>query len=343
MFSFLACSVRSWTTSYINGNLKAALNRHPSVRLLSFSTTVPSTTDSTDNNTDGPFLFNGTVAILEKGEHYVVVDKPSGVVCHHSDWSGSRKRKRLDRQPEVPMLQRAREAVGERVNLIHRLDRGASGCLLLSLAKSDENGGNVTAILQDTMMKRTTKTYLALVRGEGILKGRNFRKEGWFRVDRPIKDELGTLKNATSYFRFIAGQDNANGTLVDRPRASLVLARIETGRWHQIRKHLNGLSHPIIGDSSHGNSKTNREWRERWGLIPERTCLHLLHLQLPSTEACPQGISVTSSVAPDIMHMLQNHFLPDVLEEALTSLREEGLSLESSQESTVVEIQLELP
>jgi tRNA pseudouridine65 synthase len=274
----------------------------------------------------------------------VVVDKPPGVVCHHSDWSGSRKRQRQERYPEVPMLQRTREAIGERVNLVHRLDRGASGCLLLSLAKSDSHGGNATAMLQDAMTNCANgKTYLALVRGEGILKDRDFCKEGWFRVDRPIKDEKGTLKNATSYFRFLAGQDNANGTVTDRPRASLVLARIETGRWHQIRKHLNGLSHPIIGDSSHGSSKTNREWRENWGLLPERTCLHLLQLKLPPTEISSQGISVLSSIAPDMMAMIRNHFLPEVLEKAKSALKEEGLSLESVNSHVEVNIQLELP
>jgi 23S rRNA-/tRNA-specific pseudouridylate synthase len=241
------------------------------------------------------------------------------------------------------MLQRVREAVGERVNLIHRLDRGASGCLLFSFARCDENGGNVTAVLQEAMMSSSSKTYLALVRGEGILQGRDFRKEGWFMVNRPLKDESGNLKSATTHFRFVAGQDNDNGTLEDRPRASLVLARIETGRWHQIRKHLNGLSHPIIGDSSHGNSKTNREWREKWGLPAERTCLHLLQLQLPPTPVSPDGISVMSPVPQDMMTMIQEHMLPEVVEEARIVLQQEGLSMDSSRETECVNVRLEIP
>lgn len=359
----LVCSaiIRGWSTtaptSFRRCNrYKRALFNHPTSCMFLSTTNSSSSYDATYKNyVDGiqndSFLFNGTVTILEMGEHHVVVDKPPGVVCHHSDWSGSRSsRKTSKRQglretksfPEVPMLQRAREAVGERVNLIHRLDRGASGCLLLSLAKSDENGGNATAVLQEAMTSSVSKTYLALVRGEGILKGRDFRKEGWFQVDRPIKDESGTLKNATSHFRFIAGQDNGNGTLTDRPRVSLVLARIETGRWHQIRKHLNGLSHPIIGDSSHGNSKTNREWKEKWGLLPERTCLHLLHLQLPPTAVSPRRISITSSVAPDMMAMMQNHLLPEIMKEAMAALEEEDLCLESSHTATTVGIQLDV-
>ena len=242
--------------------------------------------------------------------------------------------------PDVPMLQRAREAVGERVNLIHRLDRGASGCLLMSFAGSDDNGGNATAVLQEsmTLSSSTHKTYLALVRGEGILKGRDFQKEGWFEISRPIKNEAGVLKNATSYFRFIAGQDNGNGTRDDRPRASLVLARIKTGRWHQIRKHLNGLSHPIIGDSTHGNSKLNREWKEKWGLQPERTCLHLMKLELPATPVTPNGISVVDAVPPDMTNMLKHHFTPEFLGDAERVLNEEGLGLHAGQIPDVVPI-----
>jgi len=291
---------------------------------------------------DEPYFFNGTVTILDRGENHVVVSKPQGVICHRSDWSGSGKRKlsKNTGTPEVPMLQRAREAVGERVNLIHRLDRGASGCLLMSLAKSDKDGGNVTATLQESMSlsSSTHKTYIALVRGEGILKGRDFRREGWFEITRSIKNEAGNIKNATSYFRFIAGQGNENGTRDDRPRASLVLARIKTGRWHQIRKHLNGLSHPIIGDSSHGNSKTNREWKDKWGLQSERTCLHLLKLELPPNPVTPNGISVVDALPQDMMDMLQKHFLPGFLNDAEKALNEEGLCLNSENNPDIVAV-----
>jgi tRNA pseudouridine65 synthase len=307
------------------------------------------------------FIFNGSVTILDRGDHHVVVAKPPGVVCHHSDWSGSRStttaRGRGAGCTEVPMLQRTRQAVGRRVNLVHRLDRGASGCLLFTFARSDEDGHDATATLQECMMNASTattstlkageksdspflggKTYIALVRGEGILRGRDLKKEGWFEVNRPIRDVSGNLNNATTYFSFLAGQDNGNGTL-DRPRASLVLAKIKTGRWHQIRRHLNGLSHPIIGDSSHGNSKTNREWREKWGLPPERTLLHLLKLELPPTPVTPSGISVVDTLAPDMMQILADH-LPELLVDAEKALKLEGLSLLSAKESIKVPIRI---
>lgn len=269
--------------------------------------------------------FNGHVVVLEKSDHYLVVSKPPAVVCHHSEFTGSRA------QMEIPMLQRVRQAIDRKVNLVHRLDRGCSGALLLTYTNdslTDTNDKGPTALLSDAMKDLDSqKTYLALVRGEGILHGRDFKQEGWFKVDRPIKNEKGILNNATTWFRFVAGQDNDQGR-IDRPRASLVLCRPETGRWHQIRRHLNGLSHPILGDSSHGNSKVNREWR-KLGMLSERTCLHLVRLQLGPSPAAREGINVTCPLELDMMDMLEKH-LPEVLSNALPILQQEGINLQST-------------
>ena len=225
------------------------------------------------------------------------------------------------------MLQRMREATGRRVNLVHRLDRGCSGCLLAAFADSE----GATAALSESLQEGQ-KTYVALVRGEGILRGRDFRKEGWFLVDREIKDESGQLNTASTWFRFVAGQDGVDS---NQPRASLVLARPTTGRWHQIRRHLNGLSHPILGDSSHGNSRTNREWRSQRGLLPERTCLHLTHVQLSS------GLDVTAPLAVDMMELLEQH-MPRVLEQAVPILETEGVHLWGTGTSSTVPFEVSL-
>ena len=109
------------------------------------------------------------------------------------------------------MLQRVRDALhdidtraaGEeeqqlpvrKVNLIHRLDRGASGVLLLSYADDTNDDKSIvtnkistTATLIDALQSpESIKTYVALVRGEGILRGDDFREKGWWSVSRPIK------------------------------------------------------------------------------------------------------------------------------------------------------------
>lgn len=271
-----------------------------------------------------PVVVTGNVTVLDQGTHYVIVSKPPSVVCHHSGWTGSRSSCDKNGQPEIPMLQRVRDALGKRVNLVHRLDRGASGCLLCAFSDNDVMG-NATKVLIDAMTL-ANKTYVALVRGEGILNHEDLKNKGWFPVTRPIKDERGVLNNATTYFHFVAGQDNGRGTM-DRPRASLVLARPSTGRWHQIRRHLNGLSHPILGDATHGNSKVNREWKEQRGMPPERICLHLAQMVLPPTLACPNGIHASCPLPDDMMDMLKQH-LPEVLQKARPILEQEGIEFQ---------------
>jgi tRNA pseudouridine65 synthase len=328
---------------------------------------------------------HGKIEVLHQTDSYIAVVKPPGVVVHHSEWTSSRSFRETSVVansfastargsdlaieatgfppsgstlsgatmkvciPEIPMVQRVRQATGRRVNLIHRLDRGCSGCLLFAfgdyhhdkystprdtsaagefLQRSLDSGtiSKATSSLVESLSdSKAQKTYLALVRGEGILHGQHFCDQGWFKVDRPIKNERGTVHPAVTWFKFVAGQHNDSGRL-NRPRASLVLCRPETGRWHQLRRHLNGLAHPILGDSTHGSAATNREWRDRYGMLPERTCLHLAQLSLPPSLAAPSGVSVTCPIAPDMLRMLTDH-LPDVWERALPILHDEGLRL----------------
>lgn len=294
-----------------------------------------------------------SVTILSRGPSHIVAYKPPSVVCHHSSWSGSRAI-----LGEHPMLQRVRDAIHDidyngdrnvpmrRVNLVHRLDRGASGALLLAFAdEEDENdsfaeksvkGKGSTAQLIDAMASDdAVKTYVALVRGEGILRGEDLRKKGWFEVNREIKDENGNFNCATTEVLFVAGQPECvdeNGN--ERPRMSIVLARPKEGRWHQIRRHLNGLSHPILGDSSHGSSTVNREWKEKRNLPAERLCLHMARMQLPPTDAVPDGIDVSCPLPTDMLQMLHK-YAPNVLNDALPVFEKEGILIESTQEYEV--------
>lgn len=303
---------------------------------------------------------NRTVIILQRGPKHIVAWKPPAVVCHHSGWTGSRAKLKRGEEPEIPMLQRVRDALhdidtrsaGEedphqpvrKVNLIHRLDRGASGALLLTYADEDDdskstdsNKSSTTAILIDALQSpESIKTYVALVRGEGILYGEDFKEKGWFDVTRPIKDESGVEKDATTSFNFIAGQSESsddNGVII-RPRMSIVLARPMQGRWHQIRRHLNGISHPILGDTTHGHSKTNRAWKEERNLPGERICLHLARIQIPPNDEIPEGIDVSCPLMDDMLEMLRL-YAPDVLENALPKLKEEGILLDADRDYEV--------
>lgn len=162
---------------------------------------------------------------------------------------------------------------------------------------------------------------------KGILHGVDFKEMGWFEETRAIKDEKGEEKNATTWFRFVAGQPEISEDGIDQPRMCIVLARPEQGRWHQIRKHLSGLSHPILGDTTHGASKVNRQWKEQRNLPGERTCLHLARLQIPPTNAVPQGIDISCPIETDMLNMLRV-YAPTVLEQSRGVFEEEGILID---------------
>jgi len=331
-------------------------------RRFDLNSKVSSSIDSTSNR---------TVTILERGPNHIVALKPPSVVCHHSGWTGSRSKAKRGEEPEIPMLQRVRDAIHDidsrnagqdgdertmrRVNLVHRLDRGASGALLFAFADDEGGGGDdddnddddggekgdissakgATANLIEAMASNeSTKTYVALVRGEGILRGEDLKAKEWFEVTRPIKDESGEEKDATTMFNFVAGQPETDEDGIHKPRISLVLARPKQGRWHQIRKHLRSLSHPILGDTTHGASTVNREWKEKRNMPGERICLHMARMQLPPTDAVPEGIDVASPMLDDMLNMLKV-YAPALLEEARPILKKEGIIVEATQEYEV--------
>lgn len=189
------------------------------------------------------------LTILAQGNGWVVVAKPPRLLTHRT--------KQTPRAPAV--LQWLRDQLGQSVYPIHRLDAPASGCLLF--ATEQDLAGPLSAALGAGQ-----KTYVALVRGTCPAHAHTV-------INEPLLDDNRRLKDAQTDLLCL-GSD-------DQHRASLVLARPTTGRYHQVRRHLRRLSHPIVGDRAHGDSHINRAWRRR-GI--DRLALHCvgLSLQLPS-------------------------------------------------------------
>jgi tRNA pseudouridine65 synthase len=180
------------------------------------------------------------IELLYVDAHVVVANKPSGLLVHRG-W---------DNDDDVAMF-RVRDAIGERVHPIHRLDRGTSGALLF--ARDEEAAA---ALAKQFEEGRVEKRYLALVRGHAPEEGL---------VDHPIpKREDGPRVPARTRFRLVAR------SAVDR--CSLVLAMPETGRLHQVRRHLRHVNHPLVGDVNYGSGAINRHYRAVYNL--HRLALH---------------------------------------------------------------------
>ena len=209
--------------------------------------------------------------------------------------------------------------------------------MIFSFAENKNKGiefdsREVTKILIDSLQSEdATKTYLALCDGDGTWNGINYMEKGWFTMNKSVKDEWDKPIEAETDICFIAGMtlpsSEGDEDVREGRKVSLVLARPKTGKFHQIRQHLASgtIGHAILGDSSHGRSRTNRIWKKKRHLIKERTCLHLLQVKLPPTKFSPDGIECSSPLPQDMLNMLSA--MPELLDKARPLLLNEGIDI----------------
>ena len=181
------------------------------------------------------------VTVLYADARLAVVDKPAGLLVHDSRLAGGESDFLVDR---------LRLQFGRRVFPAHRLDRATSGCLLVAFDSA------TAAALGEQLMSRTVeKDYLAVCRGW---------PEEAFTVDHPLDGGPGkpVKKPALTAFERLATVE------LDMPSAgfptsryALLRASPHTGRFRQIRRHLKHASHHLIGDTSHGDGRHNRNFR----------------------------------------------------------------------------------
>jgi tRNA pseudouridine65 synthase len=194
-----------------------------------------------------PALSAAPLKLLYSGMDYVAIDKPSGLSVHRGPG---------DRIVAMTLL---RDQLGRWVYPIHRLDRATSGVLLFAL--SSETASKFSRLFAEGQV---AKTYLAICRGVLPEQGR---------IDHPVPgDEDGARVPAVTNYR----------KLWDNGKYSLLEARPETGRYHQIRRHLKHLSHPLIGDVRYGKGEHNRFFREHYQL--SRLALHASRLRFVDPE-----------------------------------------------------------
>lgn len=219
-------------------------------------------------------------AIVSETEDWLLLDKPAGLAVH----GGSGVRFGV-----IETLRAQRP--DEHLELVHRLDRDTSGCLLVARHRTA-----LTRLRRALRDPGAEKTYLALI--AGAWRGGTCDVDAALVRDREIGGERMSAVAADgkpSHSRFVP-RERFDGT-------ALMEVSIASGRTHQIRVHAAHLGHPIAGDRKYGDREVNRRLR-RIGL--KRMFLHAWYLDLPDVEG-PLS-------AP----------LPEDLEAVLRRLREEN-------------------
>ena len=218
-----------------------------------------------------------SIDVLYCDDTVVVVDKPSGLSVHRGDDQGS-----------TFALNLTRDAIGQWVYPVHRLDRATSGVLVFALSSEHARA------LQESLGERSFhKTYLALVRGTPPERGV---------IDSPMAKREGgpDVESITEY----------ESLFVSDRRLSLVEARPQTGRRHQIRRHLRRIDHPIAGDVNYGNGADNRRYRAELGLY--RLALHAKRLSFLHP-ASGERVTFESPVPEDLAEPLRRIGVPETL------------------------------
>ncbi|QOP40841.1 tRNA pseudouridine(65) synthase TruC [Sulfurimonas marina] len=206
-----------------------------------------------------------TLEILYQDEHLVAINKPSGLLVHKS---------MIDRHEIYYAMKMLRDQIGQWVYPIHRLDKPTSGVLLFALDKESAR------LLNEQFRERSPqKTYIAVVRG--------YLEDGV--IDYPLKEKLDKIadKDAkedkeaqeaiTEYKALDQIELQVSVGKYDTVRYSLVELHPQTGRKHQLRRHMKHISHHILGDTKYGRGEHNKFIRKEYNV--HRLLLHCCSLQ----------------------------------------------------------------
>jgi 23S rRNA pseudouridine1911/1915/1917 synthase len=219
---------------------------------------------------------SGGLRVVHADEDLAVVDKPAGLVVHPAP---------SHRGPTL--VDELGDLLGggadpERPGIVHRLDKGTSG--LLVVARTDEAHAALQAAVQRREVERA---YLALARG------RLTSRTGT--IDAPI-GRASRQRHRMAVSGAASRQARTHFAVLELLSAETYLeARLETGRTHQIRAHFAAIGHPLVGDVTYGGEG-------KYGL--ERQFLHAHRLAFDHP-ASGERLNFSSELPADLESVLQ--------------------------------------
>lgn len=176
--------------------------------------------------------------IIYEDSDIVIINKAPNMVVHpaHGNYNGTLVNALLYHIKDLSTINGV-----IRPGIVHRLDKDTSGVIVV--AKHDEAHTTLSDMFKEKTLK---KTYVCIAKG--IFKDKSGRIETLIGRDPRDRKKMAVVtengKIAISNYEILDESKNY----------SLVKVRIETGRTHQIRVHMKSLNHPILGDSTYGNS-----------------------------------------------------------------------------------------
>jgi 23S rRNA pseudouridine1911/1915/1917 synthase len=217
-----------------------------------------------------------SLRIVHRDEHLAVVDKPAGLVVHpapsHTGTTLVDELGDLLAGGEDP----------ERPGIVHRLDRGTSG--LMVVARSDEAH---RALQEQVRRREVERVYLALA--EGRVRSRTGT------IDAPI-GRASRRRHRMAVSGASARDARTHFEVLELLAAETYLeAKLETGRTHQIRAHFAAIGHPLIGDATYGGPI-------RYGLERQFLHSHRLSFTHPITG---ERMELRSELPPDLAAALE--------------------------------------
>lgn len=229
--------------------------------------------------------------IIEQTDDYVVIVKPAGLLVHPADSSPDEPSLTDWLVKKFPQIKTVGDDPELRPGIVHRLDREASGLMVIAL-----NQKTFDALKVQFQERTIEKEYLVLVHGKML---RDFGE-----INLPISRVSRGGRMAAHSSNYEDGNEARTEYFVEKRFSTTTLLRVHilTGRTHQIRVHMFSLQHPVVGDTLYPLKKFGKTKMGKAFPVPPRLCLHAARLAF--TDSAGVRKEYLAELPPDFAHYL---------------------------------------